>query len=129
MNNVNELYCRMKLNSINHSDNTFDKNIKFVVEKYVGDDIPKQINCNSLQDAITNAYKLFLSDELHSIGIYDKEGNYNGTNALNLFTDDNNIYNNEIKINELEKEIGMYKEFMKQYKAEKLFQEFKTNHK
>ena len=122
--NFNNL-SRMNLNSKNHSDNKFSKSIKFVVEKYIYDEIPEQIKCKDFHEAIYEAYKLFLSNELHSIGIYDSKGNYNGTDALNYFTDNKNTAGQERKINELEKEIQLYKEFLKLYKNEKVFEEFK----
>lgn len=122
--NFNNL-SRMNLNSKNHSDNQFSKSVKFVVEKYIPDEIPKQIECKDLHQAIYEAYKLFLNNELNSIGIYDSKGNYNGTDALNYFTDNKNVVEQERKINELEKEIQLYKEFLKLYKSEKNFEEFK----
>lgn len=122
--NFNNL-SRMNLNSKNHSDNKFSKSIKFVVEKYINDNIPEQIECKDLHEAVYEAYKLFLNGELHSIGIYDSEGNYNGTDALNYFTDNKNTAEQERKINELEKEIQLYKDFLKFCKSEKVFEEFK----
>jgi len=34
------------------------------------------------------AYKLYLNDKLHSIGIMDGKKNYNGTNALDCWLDE-----------------------------------------
>ena len=114
----------MNLNSRNHSDKKFNNSIKFIVEKYIQDDIPQQIKCDNMHMAIYEAYKLFLSNELHGIGIIDNNNNYNGTDALNYFTD--NIMNGEAwRMQELEKEIQTYKEFIKGYKMDKLYQEYK----
>lgn len=124
-----ELIERIELNSTNLSDKEFNNSIKFVVEKYIGDDIPEQINCNNLHETIIEAYKLFLSNELHSIGIYDRKGNYNGTDALNYFTDDKNIYENRNKIEELKQEIELYKEFLKKNNALKSFEDYKLHNK
>lgn len=85
INNVNDAVIRMKLNSNNHSDNTFNNSIKFIVERYVGDDIPEQIEAKSIHEMIIKAYELRLKDELHSVGIIDRNKHYNGSDALNLF--------------------------------------------
>lgn len=85
INNVNDAVVRMKLNSSNHSDDTFNNSIKFIVERYVNDDIPQQIEVKSIHEMIIKAYELRLKDELHSVGIIDRNKNYNGSDALNLF--------------------------------------------
>ena len=124
-----ELIERIELNSTNLSDKEFNNSIKFVVEKYIENDMPEQIRCNNFHEAIIKAYKLFLSDELHSIGMYDRKGNYNGTDALNYFTDDKNIYENRDKIEKLEKEIELYEEFLKKNNALKAFEDYKLHNK
>lgn len=82
INNVNDAVIRMKLNSNNHSDNTFNNSIKFIVERYVGDDIPQQIEVKSIHEMIIKAYELRLKDELHNIGIIDRNKNYNGSTCF-----------------------------------------------
>lgn len=115
----------MHLNSRDHSDKKFNNSIKFVVEKYIQDDIPQQIQCDNMHMAIYEAYKLFLTNDLHSIGLIDAKNNYNGTDALNYFTD--NIYNTQQqnKITEIEKELQAYKSFIKLYNIDEQFEEYK----
>ncbi|WP_154698321.1 hypothetical protein, partial [Clostridium botulinum] len=81
----NKLIDRMILNTNDMSDKEFNSKIKFTVEKYIYDEVPESIECKNLHDMIIKAYKLFLNDELHGIGIYDYKNNYMGTNALNYF--------------------------------------------
>lgn len=123
--NNSDNIARMHLNSKNHNDKNFDNSIKFIVEKYINNDIPEQIQCDNLHIAVYEAYKLFLSNELHSIGITDHNNNYNGTDALNYFTD--NVYtNNQTRIiDELEKELNIYKDFIKLTRIEKTFNDYK----
>jgi len=61
--------------------------------------------------------------------MYDRKGNYNGTDALNYFTDDKNMYESRNKIEELEKEIELYKEFLKKNNALKAFEDYKLKNK
>lgn len=122
----NNLIDRMILNSDYPSDKEFNSKLKFVVEKYIYDEIPEQIKCNNLHDMIIKAYKLFLNDELHSIGIYDYKKNYMGTNALNYFIPVE-AEDNCKEIENLKNELNTYKEFIKKYNCKKVFQEFKEN--
>lgn len=114
----------------NHSDDPkyhkFNSSIKFVVEEYIENDCPITHKCTDMDDMIKKAYTLFLKDKLHSVGIYDRNRIYNGSGALNNWrTETNTSLENELE--ELKKENEIYKEFLKKYKAEETYKEFKKN--
>jgi hypothetical protein len=99
------LFTRMQLNSDSIIDNDFLKSIKFTVDEFIENDCPKTIICESFHDMMLQAYKLYLNDKLHSIGIIDRQNNYNGTTALDMWLDTptKNRYqemNNEIEMME-----------------------------
>ncbi|WP_195966719.1 hypothetical protein [Clostridium sp. 1001283B150210_160208_E6] len=123
INNVNDAVVRMKLNSNNHSDDTFNNSIKFIVERYVGDDIPQQIEVKSIHEMIIKAYELRLKDELHSIGIIDRNKNYNGSDALNLF-DTNYNSDQESQIRLLNADNKRMNSFIKYMGLEDKYKEF-----
>ena len=116
MNNNNYDIMSMRLNSQAFKDTNFNSKIRFIVEKYIENDIPVQIQCKDLHNAIIQAYKLFQTNELHSILILDSKGNCNGTNALNYFL------NKDIVVNNLEHENKML-----QYENDKLKEFLKNN--
>jgi hypothetical protein len=129
MNNNQESITRMIYNSQDMSDKDFTTNISYIVEEYIHDDIPKQYTYNTLQQAVIQAYKLYITDKLHSFGIYDKRNKtYQLTDALNYFTDIN--YIKVLAENaRLQAELNQYKEFIKQYHVEKTFKDFQQNNK
>lgn len=123
INNVNDAVVRMKLNSNNHSDNTFNSSIKFTVERYIGDDVPEQIEVDSMHEMIIKAYELRLKDELHSIGIIDRNKHYNGTDVLNMFdTNYNSQQESELRL--IQKELEDMKEFVKLMRLEDKYYEY-----
>lgn len=126
-----QLYCGMMNNSSsNHSDDPkyhkFNSSIKFTVDEYIGDEVPIIHECSNMDEMIKKAYELFLNDKLNSIGIYDRNKVYNGTEALNFWrTDTTECYK---EIDQLKEEIEIYKEFIKTYKANETFKEYKKQY-
>lgn len=124
MNNQN-LISRMQLNSIEDKDQKYRSSIKYIVAKYIENDIPKLIECNSLKKTIVTAYKLFLSNELHNISIVDKNKYIDSTDALNYFIDSNASKYREKDIEDLREENKTMLKFIKDNKAEKLYNEYR----
>lgn len=122
------LINRMNLNAIGDKDEKYKSSIKYIVAKYIENDIPELIECNTLKKAIVTAYKLFLNDELHNISIVDKNKYIDSTDALNYFIDSNSSINNLHRDEELEnlrKENETMKQFLKDNGAEKLYNNFR----
>lgn len=122
------LINRMNLNAIGDKDEKYKSSIKYIVAKYIENDIPELIECNTLKETIVTAYKLFLNDELHNISIVDKNKYIDSTDALNYFIDSNSSINNLHRDEELEnlrKENETMKQFLKDNGAEKLYNNFR----
>jgi hypothetical protein len=124
MNNQN-LINRMQLNSIEDKDQKFRSSIKYIVSKYIENDIPELIECDSLKETIVTAYKLFLSNELHNISIVDKKQYIDSTDALNYFIDNYTSTYREKDIEDLREENKTMLNFIKENKAEKMYNEYR----
>lgn len=85
---IHELYTRMSLNSDSIIDNDFTRSIKFTVDEFINNDVPITHYCDSFHDMILTAYKFYLQGKLHSVGIMDRQKNYNGTTALEKWLDE-----------------------------------------
>ena len=121
---ITDAVQRMRYNSDDISDANFNKNIVFLVEEYVQDDIPKQHSFSTLKGAIVFAYGLFLDGQLHSIGLRDKRTKCEHcTNALLMFEDVNSSDIRE-ENSKLKKQVEQYQAFLKYYNADKTFKEY-----
>lgn len=122
MNTIKEvynLYARMALNSDSMIDTDFSKSIKFTVDEYIGDEVPTVHFCNSFHDMILLAYKFYLQGKLHSVGIYDRYKNYNGTTALEKWLDEPLKETNRLKqyeLNENLERLDNLEKLVKHYK-------------
>lgn len=115
----------MILNSKNMGDKDFNRNIEFITEEYINDDIPKQYVYKTLQEAIFKAYELYKEDKLHCMGLYDKVKKvYHLTDALNYFIDNENYIQMDKDIRMLQDQLRQHKEFLKKYKSEEIFKEY-----
>jgi len=119
------LINRMKLNAIEDKDEKYKSSIKYIVAKYIENDIPELIECKTLKDTIVTAYRLFLNDELHNISIVDKNKYIDSTDALNYFIDSNSSTYREKDIEDLREENETMLKFIKDNKAEKMYNEYK----
>lgn len=122
-----KLLERMKLNASKEIDIEFNKSIKFIVEEFIENNIPYQYIFNNLNDAIIKSYDLFLDNKLQGISLLDSDGNCNFSNALNYFTNDLEKIKKDSEIELLNKDIELYKRFLKENKADKLFYNFKKS--
>ena len=107
---IHGLYTRMALNTNDMIDPEFSKSIKFAVDEYIGDDIPKTQYCKSFHEIILLSYKLYLQDKFFSIGVYDNKNNFNGSDALLCWMDEPQKskfkdieYSTQMKLERLEK--------------------------
>lgn len=123
--NSQNLINRMQLNSIEDKDQKFRSSIKYIVAKYIENDIPELIECNSLKETIVTAYKLFLNNELHNISIVDKKQYIDSTDALNYFIDNYTSTYREKDIEDLREENKTMLNFIKENKAEKMYNEYR----
>jgi len=125
-----KLIDKMKLNAVEDKDQKYKPSIKYIVAKYIENDIPEPIECSSLKETIVTAYRLFLNDELHNIAIVDKNKYIDSTDALNYFIDSNSSANNlhrDKELEDLRRENETMKQFLKINGAEKLFDHFKKD--
>lgn len=111
----------------------YNINLNYIAEEYIINDVPKQHIYNNIKDALNMAYMLHLNNKLHGLCIQVLKGKkiieevytdalrYICKNDLNEL----NVLNN--KIAEQQRELEIYKNFMKKYDAENLFKEYKEN--
>ena len=85
---IHELYTRMQLNTNQVIDNDFSKSIKFAVDEYIENEVPKTYYFNTMHDAILFAYRLYLQGIFFNIGVYDRQNNYSGSDALLCWLDE-----------------------------------------
>lgn len=135
MDNINKKHIacsRMNLNSNLYIDDEFNKEIVFVAEEYIGDDVPVWHEYGNLKDMLIKAYSLKIDNKLNAVTILDGNRNGMSTDALNCFDDMENVEQIK-KLNkmqdELNQEINLYREFIKEYKATETFNKFKESRK
>lgn len=122
------LINRMNLNAIEDKDEKYKSSIKYIVAKYIENDIPELIECKTLKETIVTAYRLFLNNELHNISIVDKNKYIDSTDALNYFIDSNSSINNlhrDKELEDLRKENETMKQFLKDNGAEKAYKNYR----
>ena len=85
---MTNMFTRMKLNTDAMIDEGFTKSIKFLVDEYIENDCPKSHYYSSFHEMLLEAYKLHLVGKLWSVGIEDRQRNYNGSMALDCWTDE-----------------------------------------
>lgn len=122
---------RADLNSFIQVDEGFSNRIKFIVEEYIGDNIPKEYEYNNIKDMLLKAYILKLDNKLHCITIKHNKLCMS-TDILNLYDDINHIEvikeNYELKEQFQENE-EILKAFLEKYHAKEGYKLFKEEYK
>lgn len=121
---------RMSLNSDTIADSDFSKDIQFIAEEFVENDIPVWHTFDNIKDAMVKAYTLQLQDKLHNFSVYNKvDRTCHGTNALNYFVPidhDAILKENEALKEQLSSQQKTFDEFLSKYNSYKIFEEFKN---
>ena len=84
---IYKMFSRMSLNTESMIDEGFSKSIKFVVGEHIKNDVPQVHYYDSFHEMLLQAFKLHLNGKLWSVGVMDRQKNYNGSNALEHWTD------------------------------------------